>query len=72
MRELTQDELDIVAGGGDICCCPAPPPMIPTTGNPGNLKPVGKAGEAPNGNAFFVFGGTFIPVLNGQKGMSSG
>jgi|GraSoiStandDraft_50_1057286.scaffolds.fasta_scaffold1260884_1 hypothetical protein len=65
MRELVAEEFDHVAGGGDYCCiCP------PLPGNPGNLKPVGNAGEMPSGNANFIFGGTH-EGLNGSAGNSA-
>jgi hypothetical protein len=68
MRELTQQEVDMVAGGGGEVCCCFPPPSVP--GNPGNFKPVGNAGETPSNNPNFIFGGVFVPVLNGNRGNS--
>jgi hypothetical protein len=62
MRELSSEELDHVAGGWGV---------YPTTaGNPGNLKPVGKAGEAPNGDTRFFTMGT-AEGTNGAFGFSS-
>jgi hypothetical protein len=61
MRELTLQELDMVAGGWGT---------VP--GNPGNFKPVGQAGETPSNNLNFIVGGVFIPVDNGNRGNSTG
>jgi hypothetical protein len=69
MRELTLNELDLVAGGGDYCCVCPPPASGP--GNPGNFKPVGNAGETPSGNPNFISGGTTQGPNNGRAGNSS-
>lgn len=64
IRELTANELDHVTGGtGCYCGCPAP-----TLANPGNLRNVGRAGEAPNGNPAFQENG---PGTNGERGMGN-
>jgi hypothetical protein len=41
-------------------------------GNPGNYKPVGRAGETPSGNFNFIYGGSYIysPDPNGRAGNS--
>jgi hypothetical protein len=61
LRELTQQELDVVTGGwGEV-----------TLGNPGNFKPVGRAGETPSNNENFITGGPQNPTGNGRSGNSS-
>ncbi len=65
MRELTTEELDYVAGGW-YC-----PPSEPGPGNPGNLKPVGNAGETPSGNLHFIAGTDTVPIGNGRAGTSA-
>jgi hypothetical protein len=67
MRELASHELDMVGGGGgEVICYPPSPP-----GNPGNTKAVGQAGEIPSNNPNFIFGGTYVPFLNGLAGNSA-
>jgi hypothetical protein len=68
MRELATEELDYVTGGGYCCVCPYPEPG---PGNPGNLKPVGNAGETPSGNLNFIAGTDTIPPGNGRAGNSA-
>ena len=62
IRQLTQQELDMVTGGWGEA----------TLGNPGNFKAVGKSGETPSDNPNFVTGGTSVPVANGRAGNSTG
>jgi hypothetical protein len=70
MRELTSDEIRYVSGGGTVDCgCPYPQPQ--GSGNPGNLKPVGNAGERPNGNPHFNAPGTTRVGSNGAFGNSN-
>jgi hypothetical protein len=61
VRELSSEELDHVAGGWGVSS---------SAGNPGNLKPVGNAGEAPNGNTLFYTVGTAVGT-NGAYGFSA-